>query len=423
MNENELLTPDYLFEVSWEVCNKVGGIHTVVSTKARTVESKLGDNYLLIGPDIQREGDNPEFEEDDELLKAWRQSVYNDGIRIRIGRWRVVGRPIAVLVDYTSLFPKKDDILKFLWETYHVDSISGQWDYIEPVLFGHAAGQVIASYVENFCASTDKVVAHFHEWMTAAGGLYLRKYSPYVATVFTTHATVTGRCVAGNGLPLYKDLGRLNAGELARQFNVVAKHSIEKIASQEHDVFCTVSEITARECESLLGSTVDVVTPNGFEDDFVWNGREFDEKRAEARRAMIRTAEATLSCKFDGEPLIVGTSGRYEFRNKGIDIFLDALKQLAETDALDREVLVYITVPSATTGPRKDLQAHLADENSPIDPKQNRFCTHYLEHPEWDQILNSIAGSVLANPSSKVKVVFVPTYLFGLDGIFDKRYY
>ena len=237
MNENELLTPDYLFEVSWEVCNKVGGIHTVVSTKARTVESKLGDNYLLIGPDIQREGDNPEFEEDDELLKAWRQSVYNDGIRIRIGRWRVVGRPIAVLVDYTSLFPKKDDILKFLWETYHVDSISGQWDYIEPVLFGHAAGQVIASYVENFCASTDKVVAHFHEWMTAAGGLYLRKYSPYVATVFTTHATVTGRCVAGNGLPLYKDLGRLNAGELARQFNVVAKHSIEKIASQEHDVF------------------------------------------------------------------------------------------------------------------------------------------------------------------------------------------
>ena len=141
MNENELLTPDYLFEVSWEVCNKVGGIHTVVSTKARTVESKLGDNYLLIGPDIQREGDNPEFEEDDELLKAWRQSVYNDGIRIRIGRWRVVGRPIAVLVDYTSLFPKKDDILKFLWETYHVDSISGQWDYIEPVLFGHAAAR------------------------------------------------------------------------------------------------------------------------------------------------------------------------------------------------------------------------------------------------------------------------------------------
>ena len=85
MNENELLTPDYLFEVSWEVCNKVGGIHTVVSTKARTVESKLGDNYLLIGPDIQREGDNPEFEEDDELLKA-SASAWDAG-RSRASRW------------------------------------------------------------------------------------------------------------------------------------------------------------------------------------------------------------------------------------------------------------------------------------------------------------------------------------------------
>ena len=423
MNEQKLLTPDYLFEVSWEVCNKVGGIHTVVSTKARTVQSKMGDNYILIGPDVSREGDNPEFEEDDELLKAWRQSVYNDGIRIRIGRWKIIGRPLVVLIDYTSLFSKKDDILKYLWETYHVDSISGQWDYIEPVLFGHAAGQVIASYVKTVCASTDKVTAHFHEWMTAAGGLYLRKYSPYIATVFTTHATVTGRCIAGNGLPLYKDLNRFNADELARQFNVMAKHSIEKIAAKEHDVFCTVSEITARECESLLGNEVDVITPNGFEDDFVWDGQLFEQKRSEARLAMIRTAEAMLSCSFQKEPLIIGTSGRYEFRNKGLDIYLDALKQLAENDALDREVLAFITVPAATTGPRKDLQAHLNDEQNPIDLKQNRFCTHYLEHPEWDQILNSINGSVLANPSSKVKVIFVPTYLNGHDGIFNKSYY
>ena len=256
MNEQKLLTPDYLFEVSWEVCNKVGGIHTVVSTKARTVQSKMGDNYILIGPDVSREGDNPEFEEDDELLKAWRQSVYNDGIRIRIGRWKIIGRPLVVLIDYTSLFSKKDDILKYLWETYHVDSISGQWDYIEPVLFGHAAGQVIASYVKTVCASTDKVTAHFHEWMTASGGLYLQNHSPYVATVFTTHATVMGRCIAGNGLPLYSDMTRLNADEQARRFNVVAKHSLEKIAAGNMDCFATVSNLTARECRYLLGKEV-----------------------------------------------------------------------------------------------------------------------------------------------------------------------
>ena len=210
-------SPDLLFEVSWEVCNKVGGIHTVISTKAQTVTRKFADRYVLLGPDLSHEGVNPEFEEDPNQLKAWRQSLYNEGIRVRVGRWKIKGEPTVVLVDFSSLIPRKDEILKSLWESYHVDSISGQWDYIEPVLFGWAAGVVIASYVETFGTPTEKAVAHFHEWMTAAGGLYLRKHAPYIATVFTTHATVMGRCIAGNRLPLYNDLPKFNADELARQ--------------------------------------------------------------------------------------------------------------------------------------------------------------------------------------------------------------
>lgn len=255
------------------------------------------------------------------MLKGWRQTLYKEGIRIRVGRWNIQSRPIVVLVDFTSLFSQKDAILATLWENYRVDSISGQWDYVEPVLFGYAAGMVIASYAENFCSSTDKVAAHFHEWMTAAGGLYLRSKSPYVATLFTTHATVMGRCIAGNRLPLYNDLAKFNADELARQFNVTAKHSIEKAAATYHDVFLTVSDITANECKFLLGREVDGVTPNGFENDFVWTGAEYDKRRTEARRAMIAVAEACLGRKYDAEPLIVGTSGRYEFHNKGPDLF------------------------------------------------------------------------------------------------------
>lgn len=294
---NAKLAPDYLFEVSWEVCNKVGGIHTVVSTKALTATAKYGDRYILIGPDLQHEGTNSEFGEEPELLKGWRQTLYKEGIRIRVGRWNIQSRPIVVLVDFTSLFSQKDAILATLWENYRVDSISGQWDYVEPVLFGYAAGMVIASYAENFCSSTDKVAAHFHEWMTAAGGLYLRSKSPYVATLFTTHATVMGRCIAGNRLPLYNDLSKFNADELARQFNVTAKHSIEKMAATYHDEFLTVSDITASECKYLLGREVDGVTPNGFENDFVWSGDEYVAKRAEARRAMISVAEACLGRK------------------------------------------------------------------------------------------------------------------------------
>ena len=420
---NAKLAPDFLFEVSWEVCNKVGGIHTVISTKAQTVTRKFGDRYMTVGPDLSHEGVNPEFEEDPALLKGWRQTVYNEGIRIRVGRWKIKGLPVAILVDFSSLIPRKDEILTKLWEDYHVDSLSGQWDYIEPVLFGYAAGVVISSYVKSFCTNTEKVVAHCHEWMAAATGLYLRKYAPYVATVFTSHATVMGRCIAGNRLPLYNDLTKFNADELARQFNVTAKHSLEKIAAANHDAFLTVSDITANECKYLLGRDPDGITPNGFENDFVWTGEEYYTKRDEARRAMIDVAEACLGSKFGSDPLIIGTSGRYEFRNKGIDVFLESLKLLAASDKLEREVLAYITVPAANRGPRADLQAHLADPAQPIDPNQYRFTTHYLENPDWDPIVNSIKGSILARPDSKVKVIFVPTYLNKTDGIFNKDYY
>ena len=180
-NTNQM--PNYLFEVSWEVCNKIGGIHTVIATKALTVTKKMGDNYITVGPDLMLEGENPEFEADDTLMATWRESLYEEGIRARIGRWKVAGNPIAILIDFKSLISQKDEVLKHMWEDYHVDSISGQWDYVEPVLFGYAAGIVIKSYVENFCTSAEKVVAHFHEWMTASGGLYLRKHSAIVSMI------------------------------------------------------------------------------------------------------------------------------------------------------------------------------------------------------------------------------------------------
>ena len=419
-NTNQM--PDHLFEVSWEVCNKVGGIHTVIATKALTVTKRMGDNYIVVGPDLMQESQNPEFEADDTLMTAWRESLYEDGIRVRIGRWNVEGRPIAILIDFKSLISQKDDVLKRLWEDYHVDSISGQWDYVEPVLFGYAAGIVIKSYAESFCSSTDKIVAHFHEWMTASGGLYLRKNASYVATVFTTHATVTGRCIAGNGLALYSDLHKFNADDLARRYNVTAKHSIEKMGAMYHDSFLTVSDITANECKYLLGREVTHITPNGFENDFVWQGEEYAAKRTAARKAMIEVAEACYGTKFEKEPLIIGTSGRYEYHNKGLDLFMESLKRLASC-ALDREILAYVTVPAANNGPRADLVRHLADKEQAIDAAQWKYSTHYLENRQWDPVSQAIRGSVLETKDSKVKVIFVPSYLNGADGVFNMNYY
>ena len=424
---NAKLPPDYLFEVRWEVCNKVGGIHTVISTKAQTVTRKFADRYILIGPDLQHEGANPEFEEDPDMLKAWRQSVYSDGLRIRVGHWKIKGEPTAILVDFTSLIPRKDEILKKLWETYHVDSLSGQWDYIEPVLFGYAAGMVIASYVDNFCNATDKIAAHFHEWMTAAGGLHLRKHAPYVATLFTTHATVMGRCIAGNGLPLYNDLAKFNADELARQFNVVAKHSIEKAAAAYHDAFVTVSDITANECKFLLGREPDCITPNGFENDFVHNRSAFTKVRREARKQILKVAGALTGCEMPDDTLIVSTSGRNDYRCKGFDVFLEAMAQLrAQLNEANSEqqVLALIEVPCWLKGPRADLQDRLKSKQKATMPLPNPVITHDLHNLNDDRIVQEIWKLGLKNlPTDKVKVLLVPCYLEGNDGIFNMAYY
>ena len=418
---NVNLNPDFLFEVSWEVCNKVGGIHTVIASKAPIVAGAMGDNYITIGPDFSQDSVNPEFSEDNSLMAAWRESLYNQGVRVRIGRWNIEGRPIAILIDFKSFFSQKDTILSKLWEDYNVDSLSGQWDYVEPVLFGYAAGVVIASYAETMCTPSQKVVAHFHEWMASAGSLYLHKYAPYVATLFTTHATVMGRCIAGNRLPLYNDLLKFNADELARQFNVMAKHSLEKSAAAHSDAFLTVSEITANECRYLIGREVTRITPNGFDNGFVPRGEELAAKRSAARKKLIEVAEASWGVELNN-PLIVATSGRYEYRNKGIDVFLESLKQLASS-SLDRDVLAVVAVPAANIGMRQDLAQHLENKESAIDPAQKRWLTHNLESEAWDMVSQSIEGSILSTSASRVKVLFVPTYLNGNDGIFNMPYY
>ncbi len=417
-------TPDCLFEVSWEVCNKVGGIHTVIATKALTVSRTLGDGkYIVVGPDFSRYGNQAEFEEDDNLFKPWRLYLKSRGLNVKVGYWKIVGRPIAILVDFTTLFSKKDAILAELWENFQVDSITGRPDYVESALFGYAAGIAISTFVDQNCTPQESVVAHFHEWMTATGGLALKLHNPRVATVFSTHATVMGRCIAGNSLPLYNELNNYNADDLAKRFNVVARHSVEKAAAHNYDAFATVSDITAAECRALLSREVDFVTPNGFEDDIVWKGSEAEAKRIVARAKMIAVAEALMDFKYENEPLIIGTSGRYEFRNKGIDLFIESLKALSADPTLDRDILVYITVPGAERGAREDLKAKLKNPAYGIDPMQSRNITHYIDNPEWDQVLNAIKGAGFDRAESKIKLVFVPAYLKSTDGIFDMDYY
>ncbi len=424
-NQNEYL-PEYLFEVSWEICNKVGGIYTVISTKYSALLSALGrSQIIMIGPDILKETpEHPDFEEDIQLLKNWRETAALDGIYFRVGWWRIPGRPMVILVDFTSFFPKKDEIFARYWEDYGLDSINGQWDYVEPAMFGYAAARVIESFYRSNLTNRDRVLAHFHEWMTGSGVLFLKKHTPGIAVAFTTHATVLGRSLAGNGRPLYSSLTSAVPDAIAGEFQVKSKFSLEKLAADNCDLFTTVSNITSVECQYLLGKNPDAITPNGFDSNlFVPENDLLETNRNVAREKILKVAEAMFNTEFNNNTLLVLTSGRYEFRNKGLDIFIDALGELSISGSKNRMVLAVIAVPSYHHGPRLDLIQRV----SGADIQGNGIhtaLTHMLHQPENDQVLRKINNQVNINkPDGNVFVMFVPTYLNGNDGIFNLSYY
>ncbi len=418
------LKPNYIFETSWEICNKVGGIHTVVSTKALTLVQEYGDQLLLIGPDVWRDSDgNPEFTQDDTLMTDWREQTMNEGLQIRIGRWNIVGTPVVILIDFSAFISQKDNIFTDFWEEYKLDSISGQWDYIEPATFGYAAGKVVESFYQFFVADNQKVIAHFHEWMTGTGVLYLKKYAPHIATLFTTHATAIGRSIAGNRLPLYRNLKTYNGDSKAKEFNIISKQSLEKSSATHADCFTTVSHITANECEQLLERKPDVVTPNGFEDHFVPQGKAFDEKYTKARNKLRQVSESLLGYHLPKKTRYICTSGRYEFWNKGIDAFIEAVAYAKEQNQLERTVVAFILVPANNYGARKDL-AHRIENNIVDAQTGNRFLTHGLHDADFDPSLKMITKLGLENKKEdKVKIIFVPSYLQANDGIFNMTYY
>lgn len=418
--------PDYIFESSWEVCNKVGGIYTVLSTRAKTLQEMLPDHIVFIGPDCWKQQTNPYFKEDKALLAEWKAQASDEGLNVKVGRWSVPGNPIAILVDFEPFYSRKDQIYTRLWEDFQVDSLHAYGDYDEASMFSYAAAKVVESFYRHNVKPGQKVIYHGNEWMTCLGLLYIRKVLPQIGTVFTTHATSIGRSIAGNNKPLYQYLPNYNGDQMAAELNMQSKHSVEKQAAWNVDCFTTVSDITAVECKELLDKSVDVVLPNGFEDDFVPKGVAFTAKRRAARQRLLKVANALLGERLDDDTLILSTSGRYEFRNKGIDVYIEAVNMLRQEPSLDRPVLAFIEVPAWVKGPREDLKRRLAEQGDTIydtslpDP----FITHELYNMDSDRALGMMRHLGITNrKEDKVKVIFLPSYLTGDDGIVNLSYY
>lgn len=411
--------PVSLFEVSWEVCNKVGGIYSVVSSKALQAVETFGEDYFLLGPMLQH---NAGFEETDEhIWDSVRSALAVRNLKCSLGRWNIPGRPKAILVNFDQRYGS-NQLLYELWKSFGVDSLSGGWDYVEPVMFATACGEVIAAIHECLVQPTGgRSVALFHEWMCGAGLLSLKKNAPSIGTVFTTHATMLGRALAGTGRDIYSNLRSINPAQEAAAQNITAKWSMESASAREADAFTTVSPITGEESTAFLGRSPDVITVNGLDMRVI---PDFSEKRQEPlehRARVMAAANRFLRTELSPATRIFAISGRYEMHNKGIDIFLDALaradRNLRGTDA---SILALCLVMGGHTGVNP---AAISGDPAATDNGQPFICTHHAWNAPQDPIINACRRLGLNNqPDSHVKVIFVPAMLDGHDGFFNMPY-
>lgn len=465
---------DYLFEVSWEVCNKVGGIYTVLESKAGRLVERYGENYFLVGPYFPEKAKGEFKEESVGAFEKAFKKLEKEGIKCHFGKWVVRGEPKVILIEFQDFFKNADQIKRELWEDHQIDSLYAEFDFVEPVVWSRAAGRLLEEL--SVVLKNKKIVAHFHEWLSAAGLLYLKKRSLEIGTVFSTHATILGRTLANAGEPLYEILGKFDPDAKARERGIQAKHQIEKSATLSADVFTALSEINAIEAENFLGRKPDLLLPNGLD---IYKFPAIDETLAQHRILRKRLADFVFGYFFPygtfdiRNTLFYFIAGRYEFRNKGIDIFIKALGRLNRklrgeagsknivafflipaavknirpevTESLENyrdivdllkdvsleieEIVLYSLLTSENTGKNKKL---LGDEISAVmERKLLKFKKNGLPplstHEVVDQndaIINGLRAEGLENkPEDKVKVVFCPFYLSGSDGLINLDYH
>lgn len=465
---------DSLFEVSWEVCNKVGGINTVLVSKSLEIGNFYKKNYTLIGPYfVDKIGGQFQEEPPEEELKPVFSALEKRGIKCHKGKWLIAGEPSVILIDFINFWSEANIIKRELWDNFMIDSLNAGYDFDEPVLWSYAAGILI----EQLAAlhKEKKTIAHFHEWLSGAGLLYLTAKKSGVKTVFTTHATVLGRTLANSNVDIYSLLDKIDVKKEIYKYNIQGKHLLEASSALQATVFTTVSEITGLEAQYFLGKKADVVLSNGLD---IEKFPSFEEGSLKHRIQRHRIKEFLQYFFFPyytfdlEETLIYFVASRYEFKNKGINITIKALGELNEKlkkEHSKKTIVAFFWIPAAIRGIKIELLEHkiryedIKDSFKEIAQdtkdkillslvsqkeisKQSLFskefldeikkkilifnrkgeapnCTHDLVDSN-DIILKKFKEANLNNgEKDRVKVIFYPTYLNGSDGLLNLNYY
>lgn len=465
---------DMLFEVSWEACNKVGGIYTVLMSKAERLVSHYHKNYFLIGPYFQNKikGEFQECKPEESLQRVFDELEHQTGIRCRFGTWLIKGEPSLILIDFSAFWGQISFCKRNLWQWYGIDSLGTGHDFDEPVLWAYAVGMLLEKIKHAY--GDRAITAQFHEWLSGAGILYLKHNGINIGTVFTTHATTLARTFAYQNIDFYSLFGSINPDEEAHKYNIGAKHQLEKQAALQCHVLTTVSEITSMEVEHFLGRKVDKVLPNGLDAKKFLTFEDITIKHQIQRN---RLREFLLFYFFPyytftiEHTLFYFIAARYEFHAKGIDVYLKALANLNQRlikTKTKRTIVAFIFVPAQTQGINPELienrelfqdiknsaqevstqtndrmlylftegktitESGLFEEDFLFEVKKKilrlkregnpPLATHVLSDGNDAVISTCREVGLLNSQGDRVKIVFYPTYLTGHDGLANLSY-
>ncbi len=414
----------FISEVSWEVANKVGGIYTVLSSRAGEMMRRHGAGQVLfVGPRLRPVEEMVDFRAET-FCNTLPSHISLLGVELPItqGYWLTPGGEAqTILVDYKPLTPARDQLYYLMWQQYGIQSDLGYGDYDDSCLFAVAAAATLLAVTPQLASPSSQPIAIYNEWITGMGLLYHHLEQPDLRSLFITHATTVGRSICSNGKDLYRYFTGYHGDQMASELHVEAKHALEKAAAHTATIFATVSEVTALECTQLLERTP-IVLPNGFD------SLATSQHQSKARQRLLDVASRLYGKTFAAErTTLIATSGRYEYRNKGIDLIVASLESLLQQQAkLSSDLILYFFIPAWVAEPRADLAYLLSDTDpeSGKTPLQYPYLTHWLHNLREDTLAGRLDALLERGATAqRIYPIFVPTYLDGHDGILDLPYY
>lgn len=471
----------WVFETAWEVCNKVGGIYTVIRSKAFVSTEEMGEQYCLLGPykenyartaveELEFEGGSP--------YHTAVTKMRDQGFKLLTGRWLVDGSPQVILFDIGSAAWKLDEYKQTLWDTCNIGIPHLDIEANDAVILGYLISEFLTEFriaAAAYIDSTPLVVAHFHEWQAGIGLIALRTKKEPIATVFTTHATLLGRYLCAGNTDFYNNLEKFNLDEEAGKRQIYHRYCMERAAAHVAHVFTTVSDITGKESEYLLSRKPDIITPNGLNVVKFSALHEFQNLHSLSKEKIHDFVRGHFHghYNFDLEKtLYFFTAGRYEFSNKGADIFIEALARLnhyLKNANSDMTIVAFLIFPARTENfnveslrghaVTKSLRDTILEIQTKIGRRIYEIClrgrmpveeellnkedtvrlkrclyalqrddlppvtTHNVVNDWCDPVLNTIRRCKLFNTTAdKVKIVFHPEFLSSTNPLFGLDY-